>query len=333
LAEDCNYDLKYDELELRGPIVPTFLTDLKKVWAILHVLFSASSVWQHMKKFTATQDRRQVYRTLHSHFFGKDKVDTMHNDILSSLNSKIYQGNRKNFNFDKYGLAHVAEHNRYASLVEYGVHPLEESMKILYFEDGIKDPTLEAARNTIMVDRSRFQDFNSVMHMYVTSKRSQKSESGVSSGRQISAVTGGRGGSRGGGGAGRGGHGRGDPDAQCKGLVSQAKIDKVTTVENKHYPEEVYAMFTAAKKAKHWQLRNPVKERGTGPTGGRKTGISVTNVSDFPPAISSAVSAISALSDMTKRTNEEGTDDEPQDPSNLDNPVLIRQQTKKTKPN
>jgi len=193
LAEDCNYDLKYDELELRGPIVPTFLTDLKKVWAILHVLFSASSVWQHMKKFTATQDRRQVYRTLHSHFFGKDKVDTMHNDILSSLNSKIYQGNRKNFNFDKYGLAHVAEHNRYASLVEYGVHPLEESMKILYFEDGIKDPTLEAARNTIMVDRSRFQDFNSVMHMYVTSKRSQKSESGVSSGRQISAVTGGRG--------------------------------------------------------------------------------------------------------------------------------------------
>jgi hypothetical protein len=92
-------------------------------------------------------------------------------------------------------------------------------------------------------------------------------------------------------------------------------------------------MFTAAKKAKHWQLRNPVKERGTGPTGGRKTGISVTNVSDFPPAISSAVSAISALSDMTKRTNEEGTDDEPQDPSNLDNPVLIRQQTKKTKPN
>jgi len=92
----------------------------------------------------------------------------------------------------------------------------------------------------------------------------------------------------------------------------------------------VYAKFSAAKKAKHWQLRNPGKERGTGPTGGRKTGISATNVFDFASAISSAVSVISALSDMTKCTNKEGTNDDPQDPSNRDNPALVRQQTKKT---
>jgi len=170
--------------------------------------------------------------------------------------------------------------------------------------------------------------------MYVTSKQSQKSESGVSPGRQISILTGGRGGGRGDGGAGRGGRSRGDPDARRKGLVSQADIDKVTTVENKHYPEEVYAN-TAAEKAKHWQLRlrNPGKERGTGPAGGRRSRISVTNVSDFATAISSAVSAISALSDTTKRANEEGTDDDPTDQSNRDNPSLACQQTKKTKPN
>ena len=60
LTEDCNYDLEFDELELQGPFVPTFLTDSKKVWAILHALFLTSSVWQHMKKFTVTQDGRQV---------------------------------------------------------------------------------------------------------------------------------------------------------------------------------------------------------------------------------------------------------------------------------
>ena len=172
-----------------------------------------------------------------------------------------------------------------------------------------------------------------MMNMYVTSKRSQKSESGVSPGRQISAATGGRGGGRGVCGAGRSSRGWGDPNAQRKGLVSQAKIDKVTTAENKHYPEEVYVRFSVAKKAKHWQLRNPGKERGTGPTGGRKTGISATNVSDFASAISSTVSATSALSDTTKHTHEEGTDDDPQYPSNRDNPALVRQQTKKTKPN
>ncbi len=95
-------------------------------------------MWQHVKKFTTTQDGRQVYRTLHSHFFGDDKVNTMVKDILSSVKSKIYQGDCKNWNFDKYCLAHVAEHNRHSSLHDYGVAPLEESMKIHYFEEGIK---------------------------------------------------------------------------------------------------------------------------------------------------------------------------------------------------
>jgi hypothetical protein len=269
-----------------------------------------------------------VYRTLHSHFFGKDKVNTMVNDILSSLKSKVYQGDRKNWTFDKYCLAHVAKHNRHASLTEYDVAPLEESMKIHYFEEGIKDPTLDAARNAILVDRTRFPDFDSIMQLYMTSKRSQKSEA-TPPGRQLSAVTGGRGGGgRGRGGANRGGRGRGDPDARQKGLVSQAVV-RVTTVENKHYPEEVYAKFSAAEKSKHWQLRNPGKERGTGSAGGRKSGISATNVSDFASAISSAVSAISALSDTTKRTAD---DEEPDnDSSNRKNPALARQ-IKKSKP-
>ena len=56
LAKNCDYNLEYNELEIQGPFVPTFLTDSKKVWAILYALFSTSSVWQHVKKFTATQN-------------------------------------------------------------------------------------------------------------------------------------------------------------------------------------------------------------------------------------------------------------------------------------
>ncbi len=184
-------------------------------------------------------------------------------------------------------------------------------MMILYFEDGIKDPTLDAARNAILVNLLQLQDFDSIMHMYLTSKCSQKSEAAVLQGRQLSAITG-RGGGRGGGGAGRGGRGRGDPKARQRELVSQAKTDKVTTVENKYYPKELYAKFSATKKAKHWQLRNLGKELSASPTSGRKTEISAANVSDFASA--SAVSAISVLSDMTKRTSEEGTDDDPTRP-------------------
>ena len=31
IPDDCDWDLEWDELEVKGPFVPTFLTDLKKV--------------------------------------------------------------------------------------------------------------------------------------------------------------------------------------------------------------------------------------------------------------------------------------------------------------
>jgi len=274
-----------------------------------------------VKKFRATQDGWQAYPTLHSRFFGADKVNTMSNNILSSLESKIYQGDRKNFNFDKYCLAHVAEHNRHTSLLEYNVAPLEDSIKIHYFEEGIKDPNLDAAWNAILVNRMQFPDFDSVMQLYVTSKCCQKSENAVSPGRQLSAITG-RGGGQGRGGASHGGRGQGDPDAQQRGLVSQADIDRVTTVENKHYPKEVYTKFSAAKKAKHWQLRYPEKEHGTGSTGGKKFGISVTNI----PTLLLPFPLLCQLF-LHFLTHEDETNDVP---SNRKNPALVCQ-SKKTK--
>ena len=129
--------------------------------------------------------------------------------------------------------------------------------------------------------------------------------------------------------AGRGGRGRGDPGAQQRGLISQADINKVTTVENKHCPDEVYTKFSAAKKAKHWQLRNPGKERGVGSTSSMKN---TANVSKFAAAVSSAVPAISALTDATTSTaTKEGTNDNP-DPwlsPNCKNPALACQSKKK----
>ncbi len=61
-----------DELEDIGPFAVTFLTDAKKVWAILHAQYATSMAWQHVKKYSTTQNGRQVWRTLHTFFFGGD---------------------------------------------------------------------------------------------------------------------------------------------------------------------------------------------------------------------------------------------------------------------
>ncbi len=89
--------------------------------------------------------------------------------ILLTLKSLHYSGDRKNFTFDKYCTAHVDKHNHHAALSEWNVKPLEESMKIYYFEDGITDPSFASVKSTIMVDRQKFQELDIVMRLLITS--------------------------------------------------------------------------------------------------------------------------------------------------------------------
>jgi hypothetical protein len=102
--------------------------------------------WQHAKKVTTQQNSRQVWRTHHNHFFGGDKINTMYSDVRLTIKSLHYSGNHKNFTFDKYCTAHVEQHSQHTSLLKYSVAPLEESMKIHFFEEGITDSPLALSR-------------------------------------------------------------------------------------------------------------------------------------------------------------------------------------------
>ncbi len=104
------------DLEANGPFVPTFPVDSKIVWVILLACFGYSSAWQFVKKFANQQNRHQAWRTLHDHFFGGDKVNTMVANVLSTLKALHYSGDRRNFRFDKYCTVHVDQHNCHALL-------------------------------------------------------------------------------------------------------------------------------------------------------------------------------------------------------------------------
>jgi hypothetical protein len=184
------FDKELENLEAYGPFVTTFLTDTKKVWSILLACFGLSSMWQHVKKFAAQQNGRQAWRTLHHHFFGGDKVNTMVSDIFSTQKSLHYSGDKRNFTFDKYCTAHVDQHNCHAALAKWNVKPLEETMKIHYFEGRITDSSFASVKSTIMVDRGRFQEFDTVMQLYINFKRSQKVETPTHQAHNVSALQG-----------------------------------------------------------------------------------------------------------------------------------------------
>ena len=54
--------------------------------------------------------------------------------------------------------------------------PLEETMKIHYFEDKISDSSFASAKSTIMVYRQKFQEFDTVTWLYVNFKHTQKAK-------------------------------------------------------------------------------------------------------------------------------------------------------------
>jgi hypothetical protein len=90
--------------------------------------------------------------------------------IATKLQSFRYEGDRKNFNFDKYVNLHIEQHNQHADLQENGVAPLAENLKTLWFQDGIRDPSLNAVKASIKASHANFTGFGSVKDAYVEFK-------------------------------------------------------------------------------------------------------------------------------------------------------------------
>ena len=278
-----------ETLESEGPFEPTFLADMVAVFHILHACWGKSSWWTHVKKVKG-KNGRHVWRTLHAALLGGDRITATSSAIVTKLQSFRYEGDRKNFNFDKYVTLHVDQHNQHSDLTEYGVDPLAESLKIHWFQDGIKCGSLDAVKAAITTNKDKYSKFDSVKDAYVDFKRTLTPTLDPRT-RQVAAVGAGRGG---GGRTRQTGRGAGQQtgDLRKKGLVPQSEIDKQTHISNKDYSSDEYKRLTPAEKAKLWQLRNPNKTPGTGPTrrdrNSSVASTSTTNTSSMPVGASQA---------------------------------------------
>ncbi len=183
---------------------------------------------------------------------------------MTKLQSFRYEGDRKNFNFDKYMNLHVEQHNQHADLQEYGVAPLPKNLKILWFQDRIRDPSLNAVKASINANCVNFTDFDSVKDAYVEFKRTENPINDPRTRQVASVALGGRGG---------GSYPRKhDPEQgpqtfdKCqKGLVPQSEVDKQSHIIDRNYSNAKFDQLTPAEKQKLWQLRNFGNTPGTGP--------------------------------------------------------------------
>jgi hypothetical protein len=162
-----------ETLESDGLFEPSFLANMVMVYNVLHACWGKSSWWSHVKKFSKTKNGGQVYWTLHTLLLGGQRVVSTRSAIMTKLQSFRYEGDHKNFNFDKYVNLHIEQHNQHADLQEYRVAPLVENLKTLWFQDGIRDPSLNAVKVSINADHANFTDFDSVKDAYVKFNRTE----------------------------------------------------------------------------------------------------------------------------------------------------------------
>jgi hypothetical protein len=166
---------------------------------------------------------------------------------VTKLQSFKYKGDSKNFNFDKY----IDQHNQHADLQEYRVVPLAKNLKTLWFQDGVKDPSLNVVKASINANHANFTDFDSVKDAHVEFKRTQN-PTHVPRTRQVTSVA--RGGRRGGSCPGKQDRGQGSQtsDKRQKGLVPQAEVDKQTHIVDRHYSDAKFDQLTPPEKQMLW---------------------------------------------------------------------------------
>jgi hypothetical protein len=127
-----------ETLESDGPFEPSFLANMVMVYNVLHACWGKWSWWSHVKKFSKTKNGQQMYRTLHTILLSEQRVVLTKSAIVTKLQSFRYEEDSKIFNFDKYVNLHVEQHNQHSDLQEYGVVPLTENLKTLWFQEGIR---------------------------------------------------------------------------------------------------------------------------------------------------------------------------------------------------
>ena len=81
---------------------PAYLVNREKVWDIIARITRTHDCWTYVKPAQRTRDGRKAYLALYTHYLGPNNVDNMASQAESKLNSTVYNGEQRRWNFERY---------------------------------------------------------------------------------------------------------------------------------------------------------------------------------------------------------------------------------------
>jgi len=139
-----------------------------------------------MRQYNSLRDGRRAWLALVAHFEGDAQRDRVKDHAYSSIAAAKYHGEKKRFSFETYVTIHQ---EAYEDLEQYGEHVSEEK-RVRDLLQGIKDPSINAAKEAILANANLRSNFMSAVTHLATSLQLNLS---LQDSRNIGSITSGSG--------------------------------------------------------------------------------------------------------------------------------------------
>jgi hypothetical protein len=233
---------------------PWFLLDNQRTCDEFKSLVLKGPGWNFIKTFDRLKNSRGAVLALRRQCEGTSAIQSRQAAAYAKIATAKYNGQKCTFTFDNYVEVHQGAHNTLLDLNE----PVPETKKVTDFLAGITDPRLSNAKDLILGDAQRLQDFESCQQYLktlifnkTTQEKHERQISGIKQGKQSGSYKGRR--------------------LNAPGGETPGKGDEVSA---RTYTQEEWSKLTDGERAKVKQLR---KDRKSNRLGGR--GPSIRNTS------------------------------------------------------
>jgi len=134
---------------------PWFELDNQRVYEEFKALVLKGPGWSFIKAYDRAKNGRGAVLALHYQCKGTSAVQTCKAAAYAKIASARYSGQKRPFSFDTYVEMHQEAHNTLADLEE----PVPETKKVTDFLAGITDTHLSNAKDLILGDPQKLQNF------------------------------------------------------------------------------------------------------------------------------------------------------------------------------
>jgi hypothetical protein len=145
---------------------PAYLINREKVWDVIARITRSHDCWTYVKPAQRTRDGRKAYLALYAHYLGPNNVDNMASQAESKLNSTVYNGEQRRWNFERYVNVHKQQHSIMEGLVEHGYVGIDPRSKVRFLIEGIKTDKLDSVKTRIYSDATLRSDFDACVTLY-----------------------------------------------------------------------------------------------------------------------------------------------------------------------